>query len=321
MNLELLIHCVAREMAELVANLATAGGARASLSRTEDHLFKQLVDQLDRRGVSRKVCADMFGLTPRSYLRKIRRLAEGSTEGGGSLWEEVLQFIASHQPVERAHVVAAFHRQDSELLAGVLHDLVDSGIVARAGQAPSQTYSVVEREKLSALTEGDRGHALEAVVWAMVYRLGPVARSALVAALPGEGISEALDRLEARGRVVREGELGPYSAREFSVPRGAAKGWEAAVFDHVHAMVKTISARLAGSSEQPPLTGGSTYSFEVWPGHPFEAEVLGQLEGFRERMSALRQRVREYNQDHPLPDRTVHVTVYGGQCVSKDPAS
>jgi hypothetical protein len=85
-------------------------------------------------------------------------------------------------------------------------------------------------------------------------------------------------------------------------------------------MVKTISARLAGPSEQPPLTGGSTYSFEVWPGHPFEAEVLGQLEGFRERMSALRQRVREYNHEHPQPSRTVHVTVYGGQCVSKDPA-
>lgn len=59
--------------------------------------------------------------------------------------------------------------------------------------------------------------------------------------------------------------------------------------------------------------GGSTYAFDIWPGHPLEAEVKGQLADMRRRASDLRQRVDAHNQSRGLRDGQ-RVTTYVGQC-------
>ena len=100
------------------------------------------------------------------------------------------------------------------------------------------------------------------------------------------------------------------------MPENATTGWEAAVFDQFQAVVRTIAGRLrAEGSPMESAVGGSTYSFEVWSGHPHESEVFGLLRDFRERTGSLRKKVREHNGAHQKPARFTEVTFYGGQCL------
>jgi len=126
-----------------------------------------------------------------------------------------------------------------------------------------------------------------------------------------------LARLIAAGRVREQPDPAElrYTASEFFVPRDARVGWEAAVFDHFQALVKTIAAKLADDGARRDQVGGSTYSFDVWPGHPLEQEALGQLAVFRERTSSLRERIRAFNDRATRPDKFWTVTLYAGQSV------
>jgi hypothetical protein len=57
------------------------------------------------------------------------------------------------------------------------------------------------------------------------------------------------------------------------------------VFDHYQAVVTAICAKLAlggAGSEHGEHIGGSTYSVEVWPGHPLFEQALGLLQSLRE---------------------------------------
>src|SRR6188474_3315046 len=100
MTIEPLIHAIVR--------LATARGIRAPLAQIANQVFLDLVAELERQGVSRKVSADMFGLGLRTYRRKIQRLSESSTERGRSLWEIVLEFVKSEALVTRREVLTRF---------------------------------------------------------------------------------------------------------------------------------------------------------------------------------------------------------------------
>ncbi len=53
--------------------------------------------------------------------------------------------------------------------------------------------------------------------------------------------------------------------------------------------------------------GGSTYVFDVWSGHPHEAEVLGLLGALRQRTSNLRKLVSEHNATHARPSSVTRV--------------
>src|SRR5262245_25227172 len=129
MNVPLLIGAIVRQTTILIAELATTGGVRAPLAQVADQVFADLVRELERQGVSRKVSADMFGMTLRSYQRRIQRLGESYTERGRSLWEAVLGYLQNSGAVTRGQVLARFHRDDEAQLRGVLHDLTESGLV------------------------------------------------------------------------------------------------------------------------------------------------------------------------------------------------
>lgn len=314
-NVQLLIDSIVRQTTVLVAQLATSGGARAHLAHVANQVFLDLAEELHRQGVGRKVSADMFGLALRTYLRKIRRLSESATDRGESLWDAVLDFLGGDGKVAtRTEILRRFHRDDPELVAGVLHDLCESGLVFRVGSGPLSAYRAATKEELGALSEAGASEGVDMVVWALVYREGPLTLGALERSARVPDLPKILSALIQEGRVREEksdsGEL-TYSAAEFFVPLGAAVGWEAAVFDHFQAVVKTICRKL--TSEPSRTVGGSTYSFEVWSGHPLESEVLEQLERLRTSASHLRARVLEYNASHSRPSEVLHVTFYGGQ--------
>jgi len=83
-------------------------------------------------------------------------------------------------------------------------------------------------------------------------------------------------------------------------------------------VVQTICQRLQHNSlaaSDADVVGGSTYSFDIWPGHPLEAEVKHQLKDFRKRASELRRRVEEHNQQHGIERDYQQVVHYAGQCL------
>jgi hypothetical protein len=278
-------------------------------------VFLDLAEELHRQGIGRRVSADMFGLALRTYLRKIQRLSESATDRGDSLWNAVVEFLGSDGKIfARGDILRRFHQDDPELVAGVLHDLCESGLVFRVGAGPLAAFRAATKEELGALSQAGTRESTEMMVWALIYREGPMTHEALDRAARVANLDEVLNGLVSEGRV-RESRVDSgepvYSATEFIVPLSGATGWEAAVFDHFQAVVKTICRKL--TSEPSGTVGGSTYSFEIWPGHPLESEVMAQLEKLRASASDLRTRVLRYNEAHRKPSDVVHVTFYGGQ--------
>lgn len=321
MNVTLLIGAVLRQTVVLVAQLATSGGLRAPLSHVADQVFVELSRELEAQGLNQKVSADMFGMALRSYQRKVQRLGESSTERGRSLWEAVYDFVRSSGITTRKDVLSRFRRDDEELVRGVLADLVESQLVFATGPTQATTFRAASDDELGAMAR-DRQRPLDVeLVWALVFRLGPLSAQGL-SALGGFRVDEiepVLGGLVREGRIVREesGKDVVYRTGHFHVPVGAATGWEGAVFDHFHAVVRTICTklRLTATSSSSDEVGGSTYSYEIWKGHPLESEVLGTLRKFRATQSALRDRIREHNANHPGPAERLGVVVYGGQTV------
>jgi hypothetical protein len=316
MNLQLLIDSILRQTTVLIAQLATAQGVRAPLANVANQVFLELANELNEQGVSRKVCADMFGMALRTYLRKIQRLSESSTDQGRSLWEAVLSYLDQQGMATRAEVLGRFHRDDAELVKGVLHDLCESALVFRTGTGPGTAYRITRQEELGLLRAKDEGSGYDELVWALIYREGPLGREALGKLTRAKDLDAVLARLVGAGRVCEQPGPEPrFAATEFFVPRDAQVGWEAAVFDHFQALVKTIAAKLNDDGARRDQVGGSTYSFDVWPGHPLESEALEQLRTFRERSSSLRERIRAFNDGARRPEKFWTVTLYAGQSV------
>lgn len=322
MNIQFLIDSIVRQTTVLIAQLATSGGARAPLAHVANQVFLDLSQALEQQGIGRKVGADMFGMALRSYQRKLARLGESASHRGHSLWEAIFDFLNERKVATRAEIMIRFHADDETLVRGVLHDLTETGLVFRAGSSHSAIYRVATDEDLGMLGESDETRGTDALVWLAVYRHGPIHRDDL-AQLVGRPVAEleaSLDRLMNEGRVSKQERLegSVFHSREFLVQFGGATGWGAAVFDHFQAMVQTICQRLAGDDLRPAIkdiVGGSTYSFEVWDGHEMADEVYTTLRGFRERLTALRARIDEYNQGRNIPRQYNDVIIYAGQCV------
>jgi len=320
MTVELLIHAIVHQTTILIAQLATLGGARAPLAQVATQVFLELSRELERQGVSRKVSADMFGLGLRTYRRKIQRLSESSTERGRSLWEVVLEFIKGRPRSTRHEILLRFSLDDEAQVRSVLRDLCESQLVVADGGA-KPTYRAASEEELLALRSTPATEGQEDLLVALMYREGPLGLAEIAErARSEEALVEGMvQRLVAAGRLqqVGEGEAALYEARALVIPLGSPVGWEAAVFDHFKAMTKTILVRLAnqGVTSLDDVVGGSTYTIDIWPGHPLEEEVRGTLKQTRAALSDLRARVRSYNRSQTRPEDYERVVIYAGQCL------
>jgi len=140
------------------------------------------------------------------------------------------------------------------------------------------------------------------------------------ARLPEAECSRALQELLAEGKASVSIEAGAelYSAARFEVPVGESHGWEAAVLDHYQALVTSVCQKL---TERGPMarsadtTGGSTWSLDVWPGHPLEDEAKGTLRRVRLELEDLRRRIDAHNTLGEVPAHRERVLVYLGQSV------
>jgi hypothetical protein len=318
-NVRLLIHGIVRQTTVLIAQLATAGGVRAPLAELANQIFLDLTAELEAQGVSRKVSADMFGMALRAYQKKIQRLSESSTVQGRSLWEAVLEHFEPDHVFSRGDVLQRFRNDDDALVRGVLHDLVETGLISCSGSGLDAVYRKTSQEERTLLVRNGRG--LEEFLWLLVYREGPLSTDDLArtSGLKAEQLSVPIARLLSEGRVT---ELdGRWKAHGFVVALGAEAGWEAAMFDHYQALVRTLCARLRPLGEPSTSsqeTGGSTFTMLVWDGHPLDAEVRSTLQRVRAELGALRNKVAAYNLNQPDRAKVRSVSFYAGQCVTED---
>jgi hypothetical protein len=186
-------------------------------------------------------------------------------------------------------------------------------------------YRATSEEELEAMRRAQAMRGLDEFVWAIVYRHGPANLEHLkeLVTLRENELLPILERLVQSGRVQRtlEDDTTQYSSALLVVESNGGEGWEASVYDHFQAMVRTICTRLENAPdarEYVPYTGGSTYSFDVGADHPLRSEVLGTLAQFRDRCSDLRRRVMAYNEEQGSPEPVERVVVYAGQSVICD---
>jgi hypothetical protein len=85
MNVTYLIDSIVQQTTVLIARFATTAGVRALLAHVANRVFLDLVTEIERQGVSRKVVADTFGLALRSYQQKVQRLSECASAPGRTL--------------------------------------------------------------------------------------------------------------------------------------------------------------------------------------------------------------------------------------------
>ena len=327
MNERILIDAIVRQTVILIAQLSTADGVRSPLSHVADEVFLGLVRQLESQGLGKKVIADMFGLALRSYQQKVQRLGESATQRGVTLWGAIHTFLTQVPSASRTEVIEHFKHDEPQNVRSILNDLVETGLVCRSGRGSETRYRVAtaeELEELGACAAADAQETNAALVWVQVYHGSPLRRSDLnhLVPLTESAIDEALARLVDDERIRIENRPdGVYCVTEQClIALGQAAGWEAAVVDHHRAVLTALATKVAGGSHVSRVSdeiGGTTLSFDLWPGHPNEAEVRRLLASVRGQVIPLWEKVEAYNREHPV-ESSCKVTFYCGQHVVQE---
>ncbi len=326
MDVQLLIDAVVRQTMVLIAQLSTTAGSRSPLTHVADRVFLDLVDELERQRVGKKVIADMFGLALRSYQQKVQRLSESATDRGMTLWAAVNEFVAEKGVVSKPEVLLRFRNDDHVSVRGILNDLVASGLVFRTGRGEATIYRHAAPEDLAQFAPLDPVETRASLVWVLVHRQGPVSSDALAQELrlDADEIERALERLLADGRIRAEEVAGErvFRADQCIIPLGSRAGWEAAIVDHHRALVTALLAKLrAGgrSAAADDEIGGSTFTFDLWPGHSCEAKTRGLLARLRAELLELWDEVDGEPMPAGMPrDRQYRVTFYCGQSLESE---
>jgi hypothetical protein len=317
MDSKLLIDAIVQQTTVLIAQLSTAAGIRAPLAHVADQVFLDLARAIEAQGIGRKVVADMFGLAIRTYQKKMQRLQESQTDVGQTLWSVMLQFV-SEESVTRERLLQRFERDPEREVLAVLNDLISSGFVYSTGRGPQTRYGLTSDADRRALFDSERLDALVHFVWLEIQRSEPIDRGTLMTRFSRyeAAAEQALAVLLADSRVTEH--EGLLRARNFVVPMGAERGWEAAVLDHFQTVVRAIGAKLTrgrAMSHHADEVGGSTLSFTIYDGHPRQAEVSRLLSTVRGLLLPLWEEVAAYNEAHPPPAEARKVSFYFGQGV------
>lgn len=323
MNTKALIDGLVRQTTVLVAHVATSAGLRAPLAHVANQIFLDLTGELERQGVGQKVIADMFGLALRSYQQKLRRLSESATDQGRSLWEAVYEFLSAQRAVRRVEVLRRFCHDDESSVKSILKDLCESGLVYRTGKGDSTVYRRTPPEDLYEGSGNDE-QSLRTLVWLCIHHQGPIGFDELAAQIKAEpeAIRDTLEHLLKEQQITNDAGAPPrYRSDECVIPLGSAVGWEVALLDQFQAMVRSMCIKLAnGQTRALPddQVGGSTYTFDVWAGHPQEAAVKALLKETRQRVNQLWEAVSATNATQGTNRELQRVTFYCGQSITLD---
>jgi hypothetical protein len=317
-NLKLLMDGVVRQTTVLLAQLSTAAGARSPLAHVADQVFVELAREIESQGVRRQVVADMFGMALRSYQKKMRRLTESASVSEQTLWQAVFNLVEREQP-NRRRVLERFQFDGEREVAAVLKDLVRSGLVSVTGNGDEAVYAVTSEGVRDKVQKSQDIDSVANLAWLLIFRHEVAARTELAARL---GVDETLASA-ALDELVRSGRVSEVDGRLVSsnvvLPLGAEQGWETAILDHFRTVSVAIATKIRtgfGGAKADDRIGGSTFTFTVTPGHPFEREVNELLKRTRLQAQALWDKVAAHNQEQPPdPEQSTRVSFYVGQVV------
>ena len=323
MQVQVIIDAMIRQQTILIAHLATAAGMRAPLAHVADQIFLEISQELRRQGVGVKVIADMFGMALRSWQAKVRRATESRTDVGRTLWEAVYSFLSGHGQVSRSRIFERFKYDEEAVLRGVLNDLVESQLIFKAGRGDSTIYIMapsninVEDEKESKTKEDQ----LDALILVSLHHGQPMKLNDLKQHLnvSTEIIEKSVLRLESNG-LARKDEEG-WHCQSLYLPTDDPVVWGAALLDHYQSVISALCVKLRGGNDRArdrDLTGGSTYSFNIWNGHPLESEITGLLKEFRLKLSDLRSREEALKIQCPDHLEQSKLVFYFGQAIIED---
>ena len=231
----------------------------------------------------------------------------------------VLEFIKSRSRTTKEDLLLRFSLDDEAQVRAVLRDLSESQLVLPCETGAKGGYRAASDDELLALRSTQGSEGLDDLVVALIYREGALTLAEIAQRAQSDErlIETPLGRLVNSGRVqcVTTDGVDRFEARALVIPLDAPAGWEAAVFDHFKAMVTTILGRLdaEGASKGDDRVGGSTYTIDIWPGHPMFEEVSNTLRQVRTTLSDLRQRVAEHNAQHARPQHYFRAVIYAGQ--------
>jgi len=324
MNVKLLIDSIMRQTTVLIAQLCSTAGIRAPLARLADEVFLGLSQELENQGLSRKVVADMFGMALRGYQKRVNRLRESATDDGQTLWQAVLDYLQEQRRVTRRELLERFERDDEAVLGAVLSDLVNSGLAYRIGGGSNALIAATPEEDREALLREGGLDTARALVWLDLCRNPGTRAVDVMGRLPIDAptLEETLEELKREGRATEDSD-GSFTATSATIPVGAERGWEAALFDHFQSVCAAMTAKLAGGqirSAAADTTGGATLTFDVEDGHPLEQRVLSLLSDVRRDVNALWREVEACNAAKPIAsERMRQVTFYFGQHVKPAP--
>ncbi len=207
------------------------------------------------------------------------------------------------------------------MVRAVLRDLVESSVVFTSGRGDATTYRAAAPDDYPFADAAGERDALLNLIWVALSRFAPCSVEALARAIPLEEdrTRDALEELVRDGRARRlDREPPEYDTAGCVIPLESEAGYEAALFDHFQAMVTAICTKLqlgTAHASKEDWVGGSTYGFEVWPGHPHRDEALAFLRSVREKAVTLREKIAAYNLQHDLEGPAERVVFYAGQSV------
>ncbi|MEZ4473172.1 MAG: hypothetical protein R3F60_20785 [bacterium] len=307
-------------VAELFATLAAQNPLRMHFADIAGKTMLDIVENLREEGVSQEAIAAALGLTITGYRAKIRRLrelygagAERAEDEPRTLLERVYAFVDdAGGPVPEEDILAHFRGVKLDSLKGVIQFLVRSGALERAHDRKGREYRTVPRT----LPGGPGLQDAEV----MLYRDGPLTLAELAQRLDTsvEEVAGFVVELEAADRLLRgtrDGEV-TWRALAYHIPLDAGEGYEAAIWDHLAAVIRSICKKLRLGRHGASLrdkTGGATFTFHLPEDHPLYAEVSGYLAESRLRFEdwLARAEALELPQGRPVKQ----VTVYVGQLV------
>ncbi|MCB9523903.1 MAG: winged helix-turn-helix domain-containing protein [Myxococcales bacterium] len=310
-------------VAELFATLASQNPLRMYFADIASKTLLDIVQVLRDDGISQEAIAASLGLTLNGYRAKMKRLreAQGDEDGGEeprSLMERVFDAVADEPEgtLTQAELSDRFRGIKPDSLNGVTHFLVRSGLLDVEGRGPHRRFSVVTRTRAQAANVFDLA--------VLLYREGP-----LTAAEAARRLGCAVDHVdtllgeidEAGDLAVEAGNPPRYRATSYHVPLDTEEGYEAAIFDHVAAMVRALTKKLRLGRHHASLgdqIGGATFTLQVPVDDPLYGEVSGFLRENRVRLEDWLQRARALN-DTGLAGREVRrFTLYVGQSVDEE---
>jgi hypothetical protein len=311
MHYKLLIEGIVRQTTVLLAQISTSSGIRAPLARVADQVFFNLTQEIEAQGVTKAVVADMFGIALRTYQKKIRRMEQSATDSGRTLWEAVYAFICESTRT-RQRVFQRFHQDGEREVAAVLSDLVASGLVFVTGAGESLAYGANGEHTRAFVQSAANVETLANVVWLQLFQKQATTRAELLTTLGVAPalLTSAIQELLDTGRVV-EADDQLEASNVVITPGGSGK--EAAMLDHFRAVARVMAAK-AKVGPVDTTTGGATFVFSIFDGHPHAERVRALFSEHARAVRELWQQVADYNRSIALErENADQITFYLGQ--------